>query len=143
VEDGVAQPLMSGIAHDNNRGFAAALCARRDPGQGPVRGIIAAAERPGRLGEQNGQGDPTNPGQEPEDGSISHRSVFALAQRLGAFEQNVMVPFRQATMERIRRELPSPTVLELAGRAHMSNGVERPDELGAAVRDLLRGQATH
>ena len=65
VEDGVAQPLMSGIAHDNKMGFAAALRDGRDPGQGPERGIIAAAERPRRLGEQNGQRDPTNPGQGP------------------------------------------------------------------------------
>jgi hypothetical protein len=50
-----------------------------------------------------------------------------------------MVPFRQASMERIRLELPSPTVLELAGRTHVSVGVELPDELAAAVRDFLRG----
>jgi pimeloyl-ACP methyl ester carboxylesterase len=70
-------------------------------------------------------------------------SDAALAQELRSFEQNVMVPFRQASMERIRRELPSPTVLELAGRTHMSVGVERPNELGTAVRDFLRGQAPH
>ncbi len=70
-------------------------------------------------------------------------SNAALAQGLRTFEQDVMVPFRQASMERIQRELPSPTVLELAGRTHMSIGVERPDELGAAVRDFLGGQGTH
>jgi hypothetical protein len=70
-------------------------------------------------------------------------SDAALAQKLRTFEQDVMVPFRQASMKRIRRELPGLTVLELAGRTHMSVDVERPDELGAAVRDFLRGQAMH
>ena len=46
VEDGIAQPLMSGIAHDNNMGFATAFGHGRDPGQGSEGGIIAAAERP-------------------------------------------------------------------------------------------------
>jgi len=54
-----------------------------------------------------------------------------------------MVPFRQTGMERIGRELPGFTMLELAGRTHMSVGVERPDELGAAILDFLREQATH
>jgi hypothetical protein len=70
-------------------------------------------------------------------------SDAALAQKLRTFEQELMVPFRQASMERIRRELPSPIVLQLSGRTHMSIGVEWPDELGAAVRDFLRWQATH
>lgn len=81
VEDGVAQPLMSRIAHDNKMGFAAALCDRRDPGQGPERGIIAAAERPRRLGEQNGQRDPTNPGQGP-CGWLHHSPDYSPDQRL-------------------------------------------------------------
>jgi pimeloyl-ACP methyl ester carboxylesterase len=71
------------------------------------------------------------------------RNDAALAQKLRTFEQEVMVPFRQASMERVQRELPRPTMLELAGRTHMSIGVERSDELGAAVRDFLRGQAPH
>jgi hypothetical protein len=50
-----------------------------------------------------------------------------------------MVPFRQASRERVRRELPDLTVLQLSGRTHMSIGVERPDELGAMVRDFLQG----
>ena len=62
-----------------------------------------------------------------------------LTQKLRTFEQDVMVPFRQASLERIQRELPSPSVLELVDRTHMSIGVERPDNLGAAVRDFLRG----
>jgi pimeloyl-ACP methyl ester carboxylesterase len=66
-------------------------------------------------------------------------SDAALAQKLRTFEQEVMVPFRQASMERIRRELPSPIVLQLSGRTHMSIGVERPNELGATVRDFLQG----
>jgi hypothetical protein len=49
-------------------------------------------------------------------------SDAALAQKLRTFEQDVMVPFRQASMECIRRELPSPTMLELAGRTHKSSG---------------------
>ncbi|WP_134498113.1 alpha/beta fold hydrolase [Microvirga pakistanensis] len=68
-------------------------------------------------------------------------SDAALAQKLRTFEQDVMVPFRQASMERFRRELPSPTALKFAGRTHMSIGVDRLDELGAAVRDFLRGPA--
>jgi hypothetical protein len=70
-------------------------------------------------------------------------SDAALAQKLRIFEQDVMAPFRQASMERMQRELPRTTMLELAGRTHMSIGVERPDVLAAAVRDFLRGQAPH
>jgi hypothetical protein len=50
-------------------------------------------------------------------------SDAALAQKLRTFEQDIMVPFRQASKERIRRELPRPTMLELAGRTHMSSGL--------------------
>jgi pimeloyl-ACP methyl ester carboxylesterase len=70
-------------------------------------------------------------------------SDAGLTQKLRAFERNVMVPFRQASVERMQRELSGLTVIELAGRTHMSIGVDRPDELGAAVRDFLRGQAPH
>jgi pimeloyl-ACP methyl ester carboxylesterase len=73
---------------------------------------------------------------------LDHRDA-ALARQLRTFEQNVMVPFRQVSMERVRRELPSPTILKFAGRTHMSIGVERPEELGAIIRDFLRGQAPH
>jgi hypothetical protein len=40
-------------------------------------------------------------------------------------------------MERMQRELPRPTMLELAGQTHMSVGIERPDELDATVLDFL------
>jgi len=73
---------------------------------------------------------------------LDHRDA-GLAQKLRTFEQEVMVPFRQTSMERIRRELPGFAMLELVERTHMSVGVERPDELGAAILDFLHGQTTH
>jgi hypothetical protein len=56
VEHGVAQSGLGGVAHDDEAGLAAALGHRRDAGQGPERGTVSATERPGGLGEQDGQG---------------------------------------------------------------------------------------
>ncbi|WP_160310385.1 alpha/beta fold hydrolase [Microvirga vignae] len=63
-------------------------------------------------------------------------SDAALAQKVRDFEQNTMVPFRAASMERIRRELPGAKVLQLSGRTHMSIGVEKTEELAVIIRDF-------
>ncbi|HZN02379.1 MAG TPA: hypothetical protein VFD06_02215 [Candidatus Polarisedimenticolia bacterium] len=55
-----------------------------------------------------------------------------------AFERKIMAPFRRASIERLRREKRGGVkVKELAGRTHMSIGVEKPDELASIVRDFL------
>jgi pimeloyl-ACP methyl ester carboxylesterase len=69
------------------------------------------------------------------------RSDAALAQKLRDFEHNVMQPFRRASMDRIRRELPGVQVEEISDRNHMSIGVLTPDALAAPIRDFLLSQA--
>jgi hypothetical protein len=44
VEYGLAQPLLSGIAHYNDAGLATPLGRRRHPGQGPERTVVPASE---------------------------------------------------------------------------------------------------
>ena len=65
------------------------------------------------------------------------RSDAALAQKLRDFEQNTMVPFRHAGMERIRRELPNVKVQQVADRTHMSIGVHQLNGVAATIRDFL------
>jgi pimeloyl-ACP methyl ester carboxylesterase len=65
------------------------------------------------------------------------RSNAVLAQKLRDFEQNVMQPFRRASMERIRRELPDVRVEVIGDRNHMSIGVLTPDALAASIREFL------
>jgi pimeloyl-ACP methyl ester carboxylesterase len=60
-----------------------------------------------------------------------------LARRGRAFEQEVMVPFRAASMERIRREHPEARTVEIPGTRHMSIGVHEPDALAKTIRDFL------
>lgn len=62
----------------------------------------------------------------------------ARLEKVRAFERETMAPFRRASIERIRREMQGGVkVKELAGRTHMSIGVEKPDELAKIVRDFL------
>jgi hypothetical protein len=61
----------------------------------------------------------------------------ALAQKLRDFEQNTMVPFRRASMERIQRELRNVKVQQIADRNHMSIGVQQPKPLAATIREFL------
>ena len=65
------------------------------------------------------------------------RSDAALAEKLHHFEQNTMVPFRHASMERIRRELPDVKVQQVADRTHMSIGVHRLNGVAATIREFL------
>ena len=62
----------------------------------------------------------------------------ALAEKVRNFEQNTMQPFRQASMERVTRELRNATVAQLADRTHMSIGVQSTDSLAHTIRDFLR-----
>lgn len=66
-----------------------------------------------------------------------HRDA-AVAQQLRAFETETMVPFRQASMERIQRELPQATVRMLPGRTNMSISIHEPDALASTIRDFLQ-----
>jgi hypothetical protein len=76
MKDSIAQSLVSGIAHDNNMGLATTFGDGRDPGQGPEGWIIATADRPRSLREQDGQGDPTYPRQGPQDRSIGQPIIL-------------------------------------------------------------------
>jgi len=60
-----------------------------------------------------------------------------LAQKLRDFDQNTMLPFRRASMERIQRELKSVKVHQIPDRTHMAIGVEQPLPLAAAIREFL------
>jgi pimeloyl-ACP methyl ester carboxylesterase len=65
------------------------------------------------------------------------RSDPALAQKLRDFEQNTVVPFRRASMERIQRELRNVKVQQIADTSHMSIGVQQPQPLAATIREFL------
>ena len=65
------------------------------------------------------------------------RSDAALAQKLRDFDQNTMLPFRHASMERIRRELPDVKVQQVADRTHMSIGVHQLNGVAATIREFL------
>ena len=65
------------------------------------------------------------------------RSDKELAQKLRDFEQNVMQPFRRASMDRIRRKLANVRVEEISDRNHMSIGVVAPDALASSIREFL------
>ena len=65
-----------------------------------------------------------------------------LAQKLRDFERSVMVPFRRASIERVRSELKNVQVIEIDGRSHMSIGVLDAETLAASMRTfLLAGSA--
>jgi hypothetical protein len=66
-----------------------------------------------------------------------NRTDAALAQKLRDFEGRVMAPFRRASIERIRRELPNVQVVELDGRSHMTIGVLTPETLAASIKGFL------
>ena len=48
-----------------------------------------------------------------------------------------MVPFRQASMERVRRELRNVTVKQIGDRNHMTIGLQQPDAVAATIREFL------
>jgi pimeloyl-ACP methyl ester carboxylesterase len=68
------------------------------------------------------------------------RADLDLRRKLRQFEREVMSPFRNANMERVRSELPRATVQRLPDTTHMSVGVRRPKELAATIRDFLVGR---
>lgn len=65
------------------------------------------------------------------------RTDAVLAQKLRDFEEHVVVPFRRASIERVRRELANVRVMELDGRSHMSVGVLEPETLAASIMSFL------
>ena len=62
----------------------------------------------------------------------------ALAQKLHDFNETTMVPFRQASMDRIRRELRGVKVEQIADRTHMSVGIASPEALADTIRTFLQ-----
>ena len=52
-------------------------------------------------------------------------------------EEKVIAPFRQASRERVQRELARKRVFDLPGRSHMSSGVEQLEVLAALLRAFL------
>ena len=65
------------------------------------------------------------------------RSDPALVQKLRDFNQNIMLPFRQASMERVQRELRHVTVKQIADRNHMTIGLQQPEAVAATIREFL------
>jgi pimeloyl-ACP methyl ester carboxylesterase len=65
------------------------------------------------------------------------RSDAALTKKLRDFDQKTMVPFRRASMERVKSELRNVKVQQIADRTHMSMGVQQPKALAAAIREFL------
>jgi pimeloyl-ACP methyl ester carboxylesterase len=65
------------------------------------------------------------------------RTDAELVKKLRDFEGRVVDPFRQASIARIRRELPNVQVVELDGRSHMSIGVIELEALAAAIKRFL------
>lgn len=53
------------------------------------------------------------------------------------FEDQVAGPFRAASMDRVRRELPNATVRQLPGTTHVSIGVRDVDALAATITTFL------
>jgi len=65
------------------------------------------------------------------------RTDAVLALKLRDFEEHVVVPFRRASIERVRRELANVEVVKLDGRSHMSIGVVDPESLAASIERFL------
>ena len=86
------------------------------------RGVVPAAERPGRLGEQGGERAPADPGQGGEDGRVARPAAL-----------------------RVRRLLAQggAELVELAlGLADLAVGQAQPDNEGAEMQDGRFGAAT-
>ena len=48
-----------------------------------------------------------------------------------------MLPFRQASMERVQRELTHVTVKQVGDRNHMTIGLQQPEAVAATIREFL------
>ena len=59
------------------------------------------------------------------------------AQAITAWEQQMMAPFRRASIERIRQELPGVIVAEIPNTTHMSIGLINAESLVATIRGFL------
>jgi hypothetical protein len=64
------------------------------------------------------------------------RSDPALTQKLRDFDQNTMVPFRRASMERIQHELRNVKAQQIDDRTHMAIGVQQPNAVAATIREF-------
>lgn len=58
-------------------------------------------------------------------------------QAIAAWEQQWMAPFRQANIDRIRKELPDVIIKEIPGTGHMSIGLTNEASLVATIRGFL------
>jgi len=61
------------------------------------------------------------------------------AERIATWEAQAMVPFRRASMDRIRAELPDVTVMQVPNTNHVSIGLVQLDSLAATIRQFLTG----
>jgi pimeloyl-ACP methyl ester carboxylesterase len=68
----------------------------------------------------------------PTDSSNADRATLARA-----FERRVAAPFREANMDRMRRELQGVTVRQVAGTTHVSIGVSGVDTLAAQIEGFF------
>jgi pimeloyl-ACP methyl ester carboxylesterase len=68
----------------------------------------------------------------PTDSANADRAALARA-----FERRVAAPFREANMERVRRELRGATVRELPGTTHVSIGVTGVEALAITIEDFF------
>jgi pimeloyl-ACP methyl ester carboxylesterase len=68
------------------------------------------------------------------------RADLDLRRKLRLFERETMSPFRNASMDRLRRELPRATVQRLPDTTHMSIGVRQPKALATTIREFLEGR---
>ena len=57
-----------------------------------------------------------------------------LAQKLHDFNESTMMPFRQASMDRTRRELRGVKVEQIVDRTQVSVGIASPESLADAIR---------
>ena len=65
----------------------------------------------------------------------------AAAQAVTAWEREMMGPFRQASIQRIRQELQGVIIREIPNTTHFSIGFLDQESLVATIRDfLLQGQ---
>jgi pimeloyl-ACP methyl ester carboxylesterase len=67
----------------------------------------------------------------------SDRSDPAIAEQLRDFEQNVMVPFRRSSIERVRKEIKNVQVVEIPNTTHISVGIQNVDSLATLIGGFL------
>lgn len=70
----------------------------------------------------------------PTDSANADRAALTRT-----FERRVAGPFREANMERVRRELRGVTVREIPGTTHVSIGVSGVEALSTMIEDFFSG----